>query len=258
MAIENPREPGAAGDLADSNSSARMRHLIHGAMSAAMLSHKLAMIDIEAKHRLAWYHSHYNPNQPRVPAGHPDGGQWTKEGGGVVRLAANEKFPIGPNIFSIILGEAANEAIKRYRDTHNLWDLFGGRVGTVSRTDLNGKEIWGSNSRSPSYTRVDRVAAERIRDAILAKCPQLMKSDNVGQMPINAVFHSETTILLRAARENGGSLAGQTLEVVSDRELCNNCEVTLPKVALELGNPKVRFIDPSGRRLIMQDGRWLP
>jgi hypothetical protein len=29
--------------------------------------------------------SHYNPNQPRVPAGHHDGGQWTSAGGGAVR-----------------------------------------------------------------------------------------------------------------------------------------------------------------------------
>jgi hypothetical protein len=30
----------------------------------------------------------FNPNQPRVPAGNPDGGQWTSEGGvGRVRLA---------------------------------------------------------------------------------------------------------------------------------------------------------------------------
>jgi hypothetical protein len=28
--------------------------------------------------------SHYNPNQPRVPAGHHDGGQWTSAGGGAV------------------------------------------------------------------------------------------------------------------------------------------------------------------------------
>jgi hypothetical protein len=27
------------------------------------------------------YGNHYNPNQPRVPAGHPDGGQWTSVGG---------------------------------------------------------------------------------------------------------------------------------------------------------------------------------
>jgi hypothetical protein len=38
------------------------------------------MLNIEAKHRLAQYHSHFNPNQPRVPAGHSDGGQWTTVG----------------------------------------------------------------------------------------------------------------------------------------------------------------------------------
>jgi hypothetical protein len=29
----------------------------------------------------AWFYKrgHYNPNQPRVPAGNPDGGQWTDE-----------------------------------------------------------------------------------------------------------------------------------------------------------------------------------
>src|SRR5713101_5469915 len=50
------------------------------AHNAAALRHKLALIDIEGEHRLALYRSHFNPNQPRVPAGHPDGGQWTREG----------------------------------------------------------------------------------------------------------------------------------------------------------------------------------
>jgi hypothetical protein len=40
------------------------------------------LLDIEAKHRTAWHRSHFNPNQPRVPAGNPDGGQWTSAGGG--------------------------------------------------------------------------------------------------------------------------------------------------------------------------------
>ncbi|MGL4284730.1 MAG: hypothetical protein ACRCVA_00190 [Phreatobacter sp.] len=31
--------------------------------------------------------SGFDPNQPRVPAGHPDGGQWTDGGGNVIRLA---------------------------------------------------------------------------------------------------------------------------------------------------------------------------
>jgi hypothetical protein len=39
------------------------------------------MMNIEAQHRLAQYRSHFDPNQPRVPVGHPDGGQWTSAGG---------------------------------------------------------------------------------------------------------------------------------------------------------------------------------
>ena len=39
----------------------------------------------------------YDPNQPRVPAGNPDGGQWTSEGGGAVgrliQLAARRISP---------------------------------------------------------------------------------------------------------------------------------------------------------------------
>jgi Immunity protein Imm1 len=57
---------------------------------------------------------------------------------------------------------------------------------------------------------------------------------------------------------NGGSLAGQEMEVFIDsNKLCNNCEIVLPKVGLELGNPRVRFIDRNGRVLTMHDGNWL-
>jgi hypothetical protein len=44
----------------------------------AALAHKLALIDIEGGHRRAWYRSHFDRNQPRVPKGHSDGGQWTR------------------------------------------------------------------------------------------------------------------------------------------------------------------------------------
>src|SRR6266508_514177 len=43
---------------------------------------------------------HYNPNQPRVPAGHPDGGQWTSEGETFgqerIRVAGMGVTPIPP------------------------------------------------------------------------------------------------------------------------------------------------------------------
>ena len=35
-----------------------------------------------ARHLVAFGKAGFNPAQPRVPAGHPEGGQWTREGGG--------------------------------------------------------------------------------------------------------------------------------------------------------------------------------
>jgi len=72
----------------DENSSTRSEWLLRDAKNAAALRHALAMIDIEGAHRLAWLRSHFNRDQPRVPAGHTDGGQWTSGGGGNVRYPA--------------------------------------------------------------------------------------------------------------------------------------------------------------------------
>jgi hypothetical protein len=73
-----------------SNVSLRGRHedLLQKADGATALLHRLRLIDIEAQHRLVQHRSHYDPNQPRVPAGNPDGGQWTIAGGSGARLAA--------------------------------------------------------------------------------------------------------------------------------------------------------------------------
>jgi hypothetical protein len=253
MAIENPRQSGPVGNWSDEDSGARIGRLLQGARSAATLSHKLALLDIEAQHRLSWHQSHFNPNQPRVPAGHRDGGQWTRQGGGAgIRLAARDKSIVGALLIAAL--HAAMLTIEAYRSKNGLRDLFDGKIGTVTWTRLDGKDIFGSNSKSPTYTNVDRAAAEAMRRTLLAKYPDVMKAKKIGQMPNDAVFHAETTILLRAARENGGTLAGRMLEIYSDREMCNNCEVVLPKVALELGNPAVTFIDKLGRRFTMRDG----
>jgi hypothetical protein len=76
-----------------------------------------------------------------------------------------------------------------------------------------------------------------LRDSLLEKYPDVMDIDNIGRRPNDAVFHAEANVLLRAARENGGTLAGVTLEVLSDRPLCPSCREVLPYVGLELGNP---------------------
>jgi hypothetical protein len=66
----------------DENARARLERLLLGAKSAAAFGHRLRLLDIETEHRAAWQRSHFNTNQPRVPAGNPDGGQWTSAGGG--------------------------------------------------------------------------------------------------------------------------------------------------------------------------------
>ena len=74
---------------------------------------------------------------------------------------------------------------------------------------------------------------------------------------MDAVYHAETNVLLRAAREFGGTLAGRRLEVVVDKRMCPSCPDILPKVGLEIGNPTVTFIGPRGQVRTMQDGEWL-
>jgi hypothetical protein len=199
--------------------------------------------------------SHYDHNQPRVPAGHPDGGQWTTAGIGGVRLAAREKP--GPGILLAAITKFFLNVIDAYRSENGFWDLFGYRHGTVAVATINGKHVFGSNSNSPTYTRQDQLLAERLRQNLIQKYPDVMKRDNLGEKPNDALFHAETTVLLRAARESGGTLAGQTIEVFADRPLCISCKKVLPYVGLELGNPTVTFVGPDASRKTMRNGSWI-
>lgn len=129
--------------------------------------------------KLAWRACKYNPDQPRVPAGNSDGGQWTSEGAqGAsprVRLAVADKPRLGPAAIATIAFEAAKKAIEAYRKDNLFVDLFQSRIGTVSYTELNGEEIFGSNSTSPTYTSHDRAAATALRDALVERYPEAMK-----------------------------------------------------------------------------------
>lgn len=82
----------------------------------------------------------YDPSQPRVPAGNPDGGQWTDTGKGAgTTLAAGEKLPV-PWLLRIAL-EIAMQAIKAYRAGKLLEE-----DDTVAVTTFDGEEVFGSNS----------------------------------------------------------------------------------------------------------------
>jgi hypothetical protein len=199
----------------------------------------------------------FNPDEPRVPRGNPDGGQWTDGNIGSARFASSDTPRFGPKSKLAIAVELARMAIKLFRDQNLLHNLFGQKEGTVSYTKLDDVAIYGVNSDSPEYKDRDMIAAEQLRGDLIAKYPDAMANNNVGQKPNDAVFHAETTALLRAARANGGSLAGKELEIHVDRPMCFSCDRILPLVGRELGDPTVTFIGPSGVPKTMRGGAWI-
>jgi hypothetical protein len=242
-------------DLSNALASGRTERLLHGAYAAIALPHRLRLIDIEARHRLAQYRSHYNPNQPRVPAGHPDGGQWTATGG--TRLAAADKPRPGRGGIIAMALQLALRAIEAYRVKERVWDLFGNKEGVVAVTTIDGVDIFGANSGWPAYTSADSAAASKLRDTLVKKYPTRFSTENLGGVPNDALFHTETTVLSRAAQRYGGTPAGRTLTVYGDTRMCRNCKRVLPYVGLELGNPTVKFVDPDGSIRTMRDGSWM-
>jgi hypothetical protein len=146
------------------------------------------------------------------------------------------------------------QAIDDHRFLH---DLGGDDVVTYA-PGLPDRSQFGVNSTANSYTSADRAAANDMRSRLIDKYAKVMETDVIGLMPNNSLYHAETTLLLRAARANGGSLAGMEFEVhVDGQSVCNNCQRVLPYVGLELGNPTVTFVNPSGSRLMMRDGLWI-
>jgi hypothetical protein len=83
--------------------------------------------------------SGYDPNQPRVPAGNPDGGQWTSSGGGSpVRLAV-ERTPRGfgsATLLAAAEGDARNNVIP------------------VARKRVNEAECWAQYQRDIFHCRM--------------------------------------------------------------------------------------------------------
>jgi hypothetical protein len=241
-----------------------VRHRAEQAQRDAQESHLIERMRIEnevlreevqaIKAALLAAKANFNPAQLR-----DENGRWADEGeqgDERVRLAASDKPTLGPHAVFAILAETARKLIEAYRSENGLWDLFGSKTGAVTVTNLDGVDIFGSNSSSPTYQTIDRKEADDMRSRLLTKYPDLVRSDNIGKMPANAVYHAETNVLLRAARANGGSLAGRTMEVFGDTKLCNNCDKVLPFVGIEVGNPTVTFVNPNGRRQTIKNGTW--
>lgn len=158
--------------------------------------------------------------------------------------------------------QSPTQLIKTYRTLNNSRDLFGKETwprdrGTVAVTTINRIPIVGINSGVPTFKARDQRAADIARDTLVAKYPDVMNTRNIGQMPNNALYHAEATILLRAERAQRASLFGHKITVRSDRNMCGSCKRVLPKLGLELGNPTVTFINPNGTTRTMWNGKWI-
>lgn len=139
-------------------------------------------------------------------------------------------------------------------------DLFGHPMwrddkGTVAVTEFDGKLIFGVNSTAPGYTDAEHEAARRTRNLLIEKY-DLPSGARRGEKPNDSFFHAESTILFRAAKENGGTLAGRTLNVQTDRDLCDSCEKILPLIGANLGHPTVTFTNyRNGWRWLLEGGQ---
>jgi hypothetical protein len=153
------------------------------------------------------------------------------------------------------------ELINAYRRQQGL-DLLGDPMwsreeNSVAICKVGNTPVFGVNSQAFTYTDRDSATAEQLRDSLIQSYPTRMNTSNIGQFPNNAVFHAETTCLLRAARANGGTLTNKTIEVHVDRAMCRSCRRILPLIDLELGDPTVTFIGPDGSRRTMREGSWI-
>jgi hypothetical protein len=172
-------------------------------------------------------------------------------------LDPSPRVPLSPRVFD------GGAWIDAYRTINNAPDLFGRPMwpqdkGTVAAGEIDGKLYFGVNSSAPGYSSIDLNRALDARDTLAVKYPKEMGLDNIGRTPNDSLFHAESTLLLRAANDNGGSLANRSIEIHVDRQVCDSCGRTLTKLGLELGDPYVVFIErDTGLRNEMWNGKWL-
>jgi hypothetical protein len=153
--------------------------------------------------------------------------------------------------------------IDAYRSVHNMPDLLGHATwpldkGTVAVSKIGETTYFGINSQAPGYTDGDYNDALAWRSTLNQKYPNAFGSARIGETPNDGLFHAETTILSRAAKDNGGSLANREINVSVDRDMCRSCETLLPLLGLELGNPTVTFTNlRNDTTQTMRNGVWV-
>jgi hypothetical protein len=177
-------------DAPDSLSHGRLERLLRGAQDAAMLRHRLALLDIEAQHRLAWHRSHFDPNQPRVPAGHPDGGQWTSGGSGTARMRlANGGGNPGTSSPELVLSDVSPDRL-------GVWSQY-----AQNETD--------PSSPDPAIERSRQVLHDILAQVNASVSASLVgRRDPVSPRLYGVLVHAEFARIVRARNLPGIGSAG--------------------------------------------------
>lgn len=114
----------------------------------------------------------FNPDQPRVPAGHPGGGQWTDGDDGVIPVADNDRPGndryLNPHILQDHVGKTDAELVERLKALRSrvlIYDVI---------TDRNGSFTSGESARDfiirtidMNHETVERVARGQLPGAFL-------------------------------------------------------------------------------------------
>ena len=179
-----------------------------------------------------------------------------------VRMGHNgppeDPFDPGTIFYDNIDPETPSDTVRSFADLPDTGGLPARATGegTLAIANINGRLVYGVNSTARGYTSYDRAAADAMREQLLRKQPRLLNTDNTGRKPNDAIYHAEANVLLRMARALGGSLRGQKITIHVDRDFCQSCDKVFPKIALELGDPEVTIVDPSGIYGTTQGGAW--
>lgn len=146
---------------------------------------RIALLQLRADHsalraEVAWlelllaFKAAFNPNQPRVPAGRPDGGQWTDGDGDVIPVAdsdrpGNDRY-LNPHILRDHVGKSDAELVARMeKQTRRGW--YRSRI-----MDRNGSFESAENARDLirrtidiNHDIVERVARGQLPRAFITR-----------------------------------------------------------------------------------------
>ncbi len=195
--------------------------------------------------------ANFNPSQPRIAAGSEGAGRWTDDAQFTL-VADKPSFPRRLGRWGAVV-EVLRLAVETFSKENLLRNLFGETVPVVAVTSLDDRHVFELNSDisdfSSLYTDKDRALADQFRDSMVVKYPDDMSRGNIGWAPNDALYHAEATVLLRAWEQNDRTLEGKELLVVVNRKMCDtSCPTVLPLLGLELGNPKITFVDDKKSR----------